>query len=447
MEGEAEVQNQKPRGLGFMDLPFEIRQQIYRLCVPTRTVLFIGKKPTCAAFRYGFHDADEDSETEEDPRWSSAAMSEAEEVSRMSDAAESDDEESDDEESDAGDITDDGQSDAEESGDGDITDDGEPFTSNTEEPTSDVEEAEPWDDRPDTVVETPPQKRVSLSCPLDSWADDWSRTAFPQIERAQKAAIHNLCAVSPQIESELLDVFYGENLWFVDLLAEPRSPEYPDGLAKHIRQEHRSKIRHLLVEACLHSTIDPDFRPGLRRKTWENVFPNIRTLRILAQPPACAQPPHHSSCSRALADLTTVCYFEVLRKTLGVIGETLNPSATVLAEIMHASEETCDFIRKLLPRGYLPTKTAYSEHEAYYNHGVDDDRSCGCYSSPEMFPKPTLPCFLDPESEDVYDDSYNHDSPNRPNESAPDQVSEHGTNHDTDSDSNHDLGQTELGIW
>jgi hypothetical protein len=509
MEGEAEVQNQEPRGLGFMDLPLEIRQQIYRLWVPTKTVLHVGRKPTCAGFRYidfrddGESDAEEsdagesdtgegdteESEAEEsDPGESDTEESEAEESeaeesdpgecdteeseAEDSDAGESDTEEGEagegeageitnDVESDAGDITNDEDSDTEESGDGD---NGEPFTSNTEEPTSDVEEAEPWDDRsdgwdeqPSTVVETPPQKKVPLTCPLDSWADDWSRCEFPRLKRSQKDVIHNLCAVSPRIESELLDVFYGENLWFVDLDDPPWSPNHPESLAKHIRQEHRSKIRHLLVKACMEGLASV-YRPGLRRKTWKNVFANIRTLRILTRPPRMADHPHYVSCSRALAHMTRVGYFELLKRNLGVIGETLNPSATVVAEILHDgedSEETGKLIRKLLPNGYLPIKTAYSHWG--YDHRIDDDRSCPCYSNPALCPMPAPPCFLDSESEDGYDDSSSNNSPNQgylgllksykhPNESASDWVSEQDMGQDTDSDPNHDLGRTKSGM-
>lgn len=185
---------------------------------------------------------------------------------------------------------------------------------------------------------------LPLSCPLDSWADMLTWHPFT---RNAYGNLQSLRAVSSQTESEALNVFYGENMFLVDLftkrwLTTSDSPAddakngrystkvYAADLTKHIPVEHIPQIRHVMVLSEFPGTyFDPRAGPmsrigptyKTRKKTdWEIAAPNLRTLRIRSLALYLLEPEKHTAECQQRIEALRVTFLDVLRSSLGIIG-------------------------------------------------------------------------------------------------------------------------------
>ncbi|KAB5578339.1 hypothetical protein GE09DRAFT_546292 [Coniochaeta sp. 2T2.1] len=269
---------------GFQRLPVEIRLEIHRLILPTKTVVDIMEKPTFYGHSYWYdfftmplmHPDDDFYSEEED---------ENDYLDSVGEAA---------------------NAQAEQQGGG-------------------VNEESQHGGNTDSNDNNSGRSRTSIQKPQGDPVDDWAREPFFNSvgERdQQKQTIKGLLLTSRSVREEVLDVLYGENLFCIDMFAKSHF------LTSHLGLEKMGRVRHLMM---LLFPRDED-EIILHTRVFKRIIPNLRSLRIVAEQPFLDRQleEHHEECYQVRSRETWTVAFQ---RILGLVETKLPVPATLIADV------------------------------------------------------------------------------------------------------------------
>lgn len=186
--------------------------------------------------------------------------------------------------------------------------------------------------------------------PADKWAEadqphqDWIPT------------IRGLLLASRQLREEVLDVLYGENVFRVFVADHYSEPAFK----RNFSQTKRQRLRHIMLVFRQRSQdLPPQLLPlpelFVKTKIWNEILPNLTTLRIVAMQPYEQDSRHVYACWRNLADQIKR-WNEEVPQTFRYLKRKLSPSAVVLADI-DGRKITGRLIKQYLRSDWRPIRT------------------------------------------------------------------------------------------
>jgi hypothetical protein len=342
------------RGTGFLDLPYELRLQIYRLSLPTGMVFNLADRPTFLGLPtngYGIasteHEpyllpgkVDDDGGDHEDLRGDEADDLSHDKSGEDSPEISDDDLENDNHEEDASDSEDD---DSEDGG----------FV------------ADMW------YFED--EHKYRPFSPPDKWPNE------APMRRRRVKHIQAYLLVSRQVYEEVLDVLYGENLFFVWL------PTHEHDLTR-LTAARRRRIRHLMLVLQASSFIikggqlDINFR--LNKDIWDdNILSNLKTLHVVATQPFRATGPHDWNCVSNIGNQMEQWPY-VLAPILMYLRRKLPTYVGVFVDVngWHTSPEVFDKML-LVPQGFQHCQTKMGDF-LLERYATDDTEHFGPFREP-----------------------------------------------------------------
>lgn len=401
----APIEVKKPTGFRFLDLPYEIRLQIYRNCLPNGLVLDATDNPTflgSVEHYEWFNDMmDKERRAEQEAleqKWAREAKQEELERERAREAelrrkrkaeiyiaasdrkrvrrdTEDDDVEKEEDGSTEGEweweYADDSETDSE-------------FTDEEQVPTAHQELLAAFAEMQQAMDE----KRLANGEDIGAWVSDPEYDSdssfayepptpvynYPHDKGAIEGrtpswmrVLHGLLVSCRQVREEALGLLYGENVFRIrQLEGEQRF------LWEILPEEKIQRIRHIMVELRSdHWTWPsrpekPDMFPN--SALWDPIFPNLISVRILAQQPTEPQTSfanmrwrhnHSKDCLPGIA-MATRMWLAMIKPTLEYLGSRIVPSTMVMVDD-NGSKEVGELLERFLPT-FRRVRTDQGEH-------------------------------------------------------------------------------------
>jgi hypothetical protein len=416
----APIEVKKPTGFRFLDLPYEIRLEIYRNCLPNGFVFDASDKPTFLGSieHYEWYndmmDRERRAEREAlEQKWAKEAKQEELERERAIEAylrrkrkyevptsiihhpsrkrvrrdTEDDNVEKKEDEAMESRSTDES---SERSWDSDGSYDEYVYDSETDSDFTDEEEVPTAHQELlaafAEMQQAMDEKRLANGEDIDAWVSDPEYDSDPPFEPPTPAynyphdkgaiegrgpswmrVLHGLLISCRQVREEALGVLYGENVFRVrQLEGEQRF------LWERLPEERRQRIRHIMIELRSdHWT--PFNRPGKadivpNSALWDPMFPNLVSVRILAQQPTEPKTSfydmplfrdHSEDCLLGIATATRV-WLVMIKPTLEYFGPRILPSTMVMVDD-NGSKEVGELLERCLPT-FRRVRTDQGEH-------------------------------------------------------------------------------------
>lgn len=361
-------EDNKPTVLTFMDLPVEVRLNIYRLCVPNRFVFDVRMRPTFAGPPRGFSRAAAPFNFEYGHYYSINEMADDDEDQWETDDDEDQWETDDDESSGSMHFNYLEESELEAcpaSAALDLVFGREHGASSEKEVDEDDHNIKSYvdiytdsDTDGDTESDTDSDRESDWGPPIDEWADP----AEPRPE--WQPTVQGLLVASKKIREEVLDILYRENAFRV-MLGRSDSKR---ALVARFSEAKIKRMRHILLVFQLGYQYPgfPETRQSYRdcfpmpRPVWDGILSNLATLRLVTGQPNRPEersdwPDHTGGCHQSMID-TIRSWTRRLSPTLIYLGEALSPIATLLADVDRKTV-TSDLMNRLLGRHWTEVQT------------------------------------------------------------------------------------------